>query len=113
MFFIFILFQPDKTPEDRSAMLGFLVLAVPPLSLGGALLWNIQRLQRNHLHDTFHNLLERNRGQIAVMNFALEAKLPAEEAKKYLETQARAFGADFDVVDTMVVYRFPYRKMHR
>lgn len=113
MFFVFIFFQPEKTREDRSAMLGFLVFAVPPLSLGGGLLWNIQRLQRDHLHNTFHNLLERNRGEIAVMNFSLEAKISAEAAKKYLEGQAKAFGADFDVVDTMVVYRFPYQKMRR
>lgn len=113
LFFVFILFQPEKTQEDRSAMLGFLIFAIPPLSLGGALTWNIQRLQADRLHNTFYNLLEKNRGQIGVMNFALAAKIPAAEAQKYLEAQAKAFGADFDVVDMMVVYRFPYQKMHR
>ncbi|MEL6814819.1 MAG: hypothetical protein AAFP03_08390 [Cyanobacteria bacterium J06598_3] len=86
---------------------------------GGALIWSSQAKQRrakaqalqaeqDRLRDVLYPLIKSSRGRFSLVDFAIAADIPAEEAKAYLEQQAMAFSANFDVSEQgTVLYQFP------
>lgn len=86
---------------------------------GGALVWSSQAKQRQakaaalkaeqeRLRDVLYPLIKETNGRFSLVQFAIAADIPAEEAKAYLASQATAFSANFDVSEQgTVVYQFP------
>ncbi|MEX0268291.1 hypothetical protein AB3R30_04040 [Leptolyngbyaceae cyanobacterium UHCC 1019] len=67
---------------------------------------NIQ--QERRLRDAFYYLLETHGGAITLIQLAATARVDAEPAKLYLETQAKAFSILPDVDgEGNTFYRFP------
>jgi hypothetical protein len=67
---------------------------------------NIQ--QERRLRDAFYYLLETHSGTITLIQLAATARVDAEPAKLYLETQAKAFSVLPDVDgEGSTFYRFP------
>ncbi|MBD2314763.1 hypothetical protein H6G20_24140 [Desertifilum sp. FACHB-1129] len=68
--------------------------------------------QQQQLDIAFYQLLETHNGYISLIQLAAAAKVDAQAAKEYLETQAQAFDASLEVdADGDTFYRFP--KLHR
>jgi hypothetical protein len=64
--------------------------------------------QERRLRDAFYYLLETHGGAITLIQLAATARVDAEPAKLYLETQAKAFAILPDVDgDGNTFYRFP------
>lgn len=105
-----IIFQKEKTEKDRDALLGGLVLGLPATLAGSWLIWNLQTQQQQdrqlHLQRVFYQLLKDNDGKINVLKFAMESQVSAAIAKQYLDVKAKEFDANFNVVETTVVYEF-------
>lgn len=113
-------FDQDKpASEKRSAMVGLLFLGLPPAVLGGSISYNLHRShqqqkdatqdqQAERLKDTFYRLVEEQDGAVTVFQFARAADVDAEAARAYLDEQAKAFNATFDVGEhSEIIYRFP------
>ena len=107
----------DDTKEDRfSNFMGCMMLGTPPLVWGVLLYRGLNQtvdqspnsLTPSEVQDTFFWLLENNDGEITLMRFAMETRLPAEDARKYLDEAATQFNASFRVGDRgEVYYQFP------
>ncbi len=64
--------------------------------------------QERRLRDSFYYLLETHGGTITLIQLAATARVDAEPAKLYLETQAKAFSILPDVDrEGSTFYRFP------
>lgn len=64
--------------------------------------------QEKYLRSIFFELIQGNNGSITVMEFAIQADITGQEARKYLEQYAIEFEANFDTTDEgHVVYLFP------
>ncbi len=63
---------------------------------------------RQNLYAPFFQLLKEGDGKVSLLRFALETKLPAEEAKQFLEQQAKAFNGHAELSnDGKIFYYFP------
>jgi len=64
--------------------------------------------QEKYLRSIFFELIKVNNGAITVMEFAMQADITGQEARKCLEQYAIEFEANFDTTDEgHVVYLFP------
>ncbi|WP_041780199.1 hypothetical protein [Allocoleopsis franciscana] len=54
----------------------------------------------------FYEFLKQSKGQITLLQFAMEAKLTGTEARQFLEEQAREFNANFEVNDQGEIFYF-------
>jgi hypothetical protein len=90
--------------------LGFLVMkdTIPLLLLlaGGIAAWRIwkryhkkQQDQLTHLDQVFYRLIRQNDGWITPLDLAMNAKLPAENVREYLDKRATEFSAQFEVTE--------------
>ena len=85
------------------------------LGLGGAALISFSLLtiirnseQEKRLREAFYYLLEKYEGKISLIQLAASARVDAEPAKLYLESQARVFSVLPEVdLDGNTFYRFP------
>lgn len=109
---VFGLFDSKHTPQRRiSNALGGITFGLPLLGLGGWQAWGTyqqqQQEKRDRLQSTFYRLLQENNGQIAALDFAMATQLSAQEAKQYLDEQAKEFDADFTVTQgNGICYQF-------
>lgn len=102
---VFTLPNPDASPEDKQedgdAAIGGLVLGLPAVALGGWLVWGLRKQHSketsDRLQSTFYQLLKEGSGNITTLQFAMEAKLTAAEAKEYLDDRAKEYDAYFKV----------------
>ncbi len=86
-------------------LLGFGGAALISFSL---LTWAKNYQQQRRLREAFYYLLERDGGVITLIQLAASARVDAEPAKDYLETQARAFSALPEIdPEGNTFYRFP------
>ncbi|AFY84308.1 hypothetical protein [Oscillatoria acuminata] len=110
--------DPDQQDESRDlALVGF-GIGIPAVGVGGWLAWGLYREGKNkklaldkeesdRLQGIFFQMLRERNGQITALHFAMETQLSAHQAQQYLEEQAKAFNADFEVSDRGdVIYRF-------
>lgn len=111
----------DEGEEERmSAFLGCMMLGGPPLVWGGLIYRNLSRSAsgtalkeggqptQTEIQDMFFWLLETNGGEITLMRFAMETRLPAEDAREFLDEAATQFNASFRVGDRgEIYYQFP------
>ncbi len=85
------------------AFLIIFLFATWPVLLGlvvlGAILNGWQRYQwqrwSQQVNPVFHKLIQENRGCITAMDLAMKANFSAETAKRYLDTKAQEFGAQY------------------
>ena len=78
--------------------------------LAGVSLTNIiqNRQQQSRLEQAFYQLLEVENGNVSLIQLAAAARVNAELAKSYLDTQVKFFGAVPEVDDDGdEFYRFP------
>ena len=106
----------DENFEDRAEAGAALVLfGLAPTALGTWLAWNLrynrqqlsqsQALQQEQL---FLQLIQRQAGDLTIVQFAAAAQMPLEQAKAFLDQKAQVLNASFEVKDTgAIVYRFP------
>ncbi|MFE1743928.1 hypothetical protein [Coleofasciculus sp. H7-2] len=95
--------SPEDKQEDRDAALGGLVLGLPAVAVGGWLVWGLRKQHSketgDRLQSTFYRLLTEGDGSITALQFAMETKLTAAEAKQYLDDRAKEYDANFKVSD--------------
>lgn len=86
-----------RTSDDREPSL-------PPQSQQNAI------SEQDRLRTVLYRLMEEKDGRFTLIQFAIAANVSADQAKAFLETQATAFNANFDVSDQgAIVYHFPIR----
>lgn len=108
--------NPDTSPQDRDeASAALFILGFPPTALGGWLVWNLRnsrqqtaQKKRQRQEQRFLEILQKQQGQITILQLAAATEMPLDDAKAFLDQQATLLNADFDVSETgAVVYRFP------
>lgn len=96
---------------------GGLVVGLPLSAIGGSLVLSANHQERqqiaiqqeqDRLQQVLYQLLAQQHGRVTLVQFAIAASIPAEAASAYIDSQAVAFGASFDVSEIgSVVYQFP------
>lgn len=102
-------FDYQISPEEqRSEAIACLLLGLPLTGAGGWIAWRLhqqgKKEKRDHLQSIFYGLLKKGKGQITVLQFAMEAKLTGTEARQFLDEQARDFNGNFEVNDQGEVF---------
>lgn len=91
---------PEQRQEARDALLGLIALGVPLTVGGGYMFWGLRRRHQKELSDgldsIFYEILQANHGRINVLQLAMTAKLPAKQAKEYLNQKSQEFNASFE-----------------
>ncbi len=80
------------------------IFGLVPASLGGWLLYATEQARRQAIRDSFFELLHRNQGRVALLEFAAIAKLEPAKARLYLDKWARECDANFDVSEGGDIY---------
>jgi hypothetical protein len=96
--------------ERRGIIVACLMLGTPAL-WGGNRLWRqVDRQQAQQQRDRtrilFFQLLQQGQGYIAVLPFAMQTGLSAQEAQAFLDARARDFQADYQVSDTGQIFYY-------
>jgi hypothetical protein len=109
------LLDSNTTPEDREGALAALfILGLPPTGIAAYLIFDLKHSQKNKVsknqinkEQIFLKILAENAGEITVLKFAVEAQLSFEQAREYLDNQAKQLNADFSVNDEGgIIYKF-------
>jgi hypothetical protein len=99
-------------PQDREESLAALVfLGLVPTVLGGGLIWNGMRhdrqQERDRLRKIFYEQLKERNGEITTIQFAMASGLTGADSKKFLDEVAQEFNAGYDVLEEgSISYRF-------
>jgi hypothetical protein len=99
-------------PQDREESLAALViLGLVPTVLGGGLIWNGMRhdrqQERDRLRKLFYELLKEQDGEITTIQFAMASGLTGADSKAFLDELAQEFNAGYDVLEEgSISYRF-------
>ncbi|MBE9116207.1 hypothetical protein IQ249_09895 [Lusitaniella coriacea LEGE 07157] len=103
----------ERTDWEIDAAIGCIILGLPPVVAGSWLglstyrQTKTQKRAQEDLRSTFFRLLEQNQGQITVLRLAMEAQIPAEQAKEFLDRNAQDFNATFETDENGgIVYLF-------
>jgi hypothetical protein len=107
----------NPSEDDRDTMFGGLMLGVPAMAGGTAIVLNMRRkkkelaaTQSQQLETTFLELLQNTNGRISVVEFAVASKLSLADSKQYLDRKVSQLNGDFDVSeDGKISYRFDFR----
>jgi large subunit ribosomal protein L7/L12 len=104
-------FNHDISPEEqRSEAIACLLFGLPLTGVGGWMAWRLHQQgknkRRDRLQSIFYELLKQSKGQITVLQLAMEAKLSGTEARQFLNEQAREFNANFEVNDQGEIFYF-------
>ncbi|MDA0674001.1 MAG: hypothetical protein O3C67_09910, partial [Cyanobacteria bacterium] len=115
-----VVMDAEETAADkRSTLIGLVFLSVPPAAVGGAIVYSLRQShhyrqitteerQAEQLKQAFYQLVEAQGGAVTVFQFAKAADVDAQAARDYLDAQATAFNANFEVGDNSeIIYRFP------
>ncbi|MBD2125313.1 hypothetical protein NDI39_26695 [Microcoleus sp. ZQ-A2] len=104
-------FNHDISPEEqRSEAIACLLFGLPVTGAGGWMAWRLHQQgknkRRDRLQSIFYGLLKKGKGQLTVLQFAMEAKLTGTEARQFLDEQAREFNGNFEVNDQGEIFYF-------
>ena len=110
----------DKVTTKVTTVAAGLIVGLPLSAVGGLLVVSAsQERQLEHaqltlasedvrLRQVLYRLIEASDGQVTLVQFAIAADIPAAEARAYIDSQAKAFSANFDITDSgSIVYQFP------
>lgn len=102
--------NPNRLDRNEDAIAG-LILGLPSVTLGGWFLVSVhrktQQAERDRIQGVFFQLLKAGNGKITPLRLSMEAGIPGELAKAYLDDRARVFDANFEVdTEGSVLYRF-------
>ncbi|MGB3615110.1 MAG: hypothetical protein WBA10_15055, partial [Elainellaceae cyanobacterium] len=93
--------ESREAKEGALAAIGF--FGLPSVAIAAGLLVNLrQQEQRQHQQSTldqeqfFLQLLHQQSGEMSVVDFALAAKIPIDDAKEYLDQKAKQLDASFE-----------------
>jgi hypothetical protein len=111
--------DPYASPEEYEGMLaGFFILGLPCLVGGIWLTVGIiqqnqreteeqQKAESDRLREIFFRLVRQENGEMTVLRFAMEAQIPGDQAKEYLNECAKQYDATFNVGDEgEISYKF-------
>ncbi|MEM8807420.1 MAG: hypothetical protein AAGF01_15480 [Cyanobacteria bacterium P01_G01_bin.38] len=107
------LLEPEQEDRVASVLVGSVMAAVP--TAGGVWLWRsanapelrAKEAEAQRLQSVFYQLVQEKQGKFTLIEFAIAAKLPGDEARAFLDEQSRSFGADFSVTEKGdIVYQF-------
>jgi hypothetical protein len=91
---------PEKHQARSDAFSG-VGMSTSFLAAGGWMLWGLRRKQQQQIRDrldsTFYRILKADKGRVTVLRLAMEAQLPGQPVKKYLEEKAKEFNAAFEI----------------
>jgi hypothetical protein len=86
--------------EARSDGFAGIGVSTSFLAAGGWMLWGLrtkqQKQMRDRLDSTFYRVLKTEKGRITVLRLAMEAQLPPEYVKPYLDQRAKELNAYFE-----------------
>lgn len=104
-------FDSEISPEEqRSNVIACLLFGLPLTGAGGWMAWQLhqqgKKEKRDRLQSIFYELVRQSKGQITLLQFAMEAKLSGTEARQFLDEQARVFNANFEVNDQGEIFYF-------
>ncbi|WP_069790043.1 hypothetical protein A5482_000415 [Cyanobacterium sp. IPPAS B-1200] len=112
---LFQIIDSNTAQDDREgAIAAFFILGLPPTGIATYLILDLKHNKRNNVdknkidkEQIFLQILAENEGEITVLKFALQAQLPVEKAKEYLDNKAQELDGDFSVNDQAgIVYKF-------
>jgi hypothetical protein len=108
----------DEEAPNPSTFVACTVFGLPPTA-GGIWLWRATQkqskpskkeqlaMEQKRRQEVLYQLIQEKEGRFTLLEFAMAAELPGEEARDFLQAQAQAFGANFDVNEQGdIVYRF-------
>ncbi len=75
-----------------------------PASLGGLLLYGGGQAKQQGIRGQFFHLMKRHQGRVSLLAFAAETRLEPMIARRHLDSWAREFMADFEVMDNGDIY---------
>ena len=110
------LLNPDTPAEDKEgATAAIALLGLPPTAIGGWLLFSLRQQNQHQSQQLdfardqlFLKLVQEYEGDLTVTKFALEAQIPIEDAKEYLDEKAQQLDARFEASDEGgIIYKFP------
>jgi cell division protein FtsB len=109
----------DGYSSQPTTFIGCTILIGLPLSIFSLWLWTsanqegrLSQAQQAEAEDkrrraVLYQMIQDTGGAFSLLEFAMQAELPAADAREYLEAQARAFGADYNITETgEIVYEF-------
>lgn len=118
---IWEIMNPKTAPQDKdNAIAALIILTIPSTVMGGWLSWSLvqhkkteQTLliesEQKRIELVFLELIENNSGKITVLQLAINAQIPTQSAKEYLNEKAKELSADFEVnEDGNVSYFFTF-----
>ncbi|MGD1809310.1 hypothetical protein ACP6PL_28285 [Dapis sp. BLCC M126] len=91
------------------AIIEFVILTGLGIILGAFIVnMSNDRQQQRILDDAFYRLLQLQNGRISLIQLAAAAKVDAQIAQKYLDTQVQIFSAILEIDEQGdTLYRFP------
>lgn len=104
--------NPQTSPQDREdSLAALLVLTLPATAIGGWMAWRLYKAgdkeTSDRLRDKFYQLVKEGDGKLTTMRFAMAAQLSGEQAREYLDEQAKEFDATFEPLDDGgIIYHF-------
>mgnify|MGYP006421288813 CR=1 FL=1 len=120
MFALIEIANPETSAEEReNATAALLILTLPSTVAGGWLAWSVVKQNRreaqerqnqegDRLREVFFDAVRRERGEITVLEFAMEAQISGQDAKQYLDERAKEYDATFNVGEQgEISYKFP------
>ncbi|MEL6938211.1 MAG: hypothetical protein AAFO84_03355 [Cyanobacteria bacterium J06598_1] len=107
--------------DTATTVIGGLIVGLPLSAAGGSLVLSANQRQQHlsqtqrsfekeqvRLRGVLYELIEATDGRVTLVKFAIAANISAPEARTYIDTQAKAFSANFDVAESgSIVYQFP------
>jgi hypothetical protein len=101
--------------DSATAGVALVIFGLAPTALGGWLAWNLRHSNQRSFQSLslqqeqmFLQLLQKQAGDLTIIQFAAAAQLPIEQAKAFLDQKAQLLNASFEVKETgAIVYRFP------
>jgi cell division protein FtsB len=109
----------DGASPQPATFISFTIVVGLPLSIFSLWLWTsanqigrVSQAQQAQLEEkrrqaVLYQLIQDRAGEFTLLEFAIASQLPADSARTYLDAQARAFGADYNITETgEIVYQF-------
>jgi hypothetical protein len=101
--------------DPAEAGVALVLFGLLPIGIGSWLTWDRHRQRQQasqalalRQEQVFLQLLQRQGGDLTVVQFAAATRMPLEQAKAFLDDKARLLNATFDVSEAGgIIYQFP------
>ncbi|MCG9889576.1 MAG: hypothetical protein MH252_00695 [Thermosynechococcaceae cyanobacterium MS004] len=101
-----VMLTKNPSEKEKSAAFGGLILGVPALAGGTAIMLGVRKNRKQSQSDLerqleaiFLEVIQNNGGRVSVIDFSIASKLSLAESKQYLDNKASELNGDFHVND--------------